>query len=153
MSRPRVVVYRHPAAGFSLPLPAEWERIEDAQPGVPLIAVEPEHGGGFRANVVVTIDELPSGLDLDGWQAGAEEGLPDALQGYLLLDREHLVVGGRDAIRRLAHHAMPDRGSITMEQWTLVSEGRGITLTASAATLEYDGLAATFAGIAGELSP
>lgn len=151
MTRPGVVTYRHREAGFSLPLPADWDQLEDAEPGVALIAVEPEHRG-FRANVVVTIEDLPAGFDVEAWQAGAEEQLPSALQGYLLLDRESVEVAGRRAVRRLAHHALPGRGSITMEQWAVVRDGQGLTLTASAGTLEYDGLAPLFAGIAGELS-
>jgi hypothetical protein len=47
----RLTTYRHPTAGFSLPLPRGWERVEDAE-GVALIAVEPERPPWFRVNVV-----------------------------------------------------------------------------------------------------
>jgi hypothetical protein len=97
------------------------------------------------------VEELAAGLDLEQWQTLAEEQLPLALQGYLLLDRERLERDGRAVVRRLAHHARADRGSITMEQWALVEGPSGITLTASAGTLEYDGLAAMFSGIADDL--
>ncbi|MBJ7610075.1 MAG: hypothetical protein JF887_11695 [Candidatus Dormibacteraeota bacterium] len=144
-----IVSYRHPTGGFAMPLPADWERAEDVQAGLALIAVEPERaGGGFRANLVVTIEPLAAGTDLDGWQASADQELIAALSGYLLLDRERLDRDGRGVIRRLAHHVREDTGSITMEQWTTVDGEQGFTLTASAATLEYDGLAEAFAGIA-----
>lgn len=149
----RVVAYRHPVEGFALPLPAAWERAEDPRPDVSLIAIEPEHAGRFRANVVVTIERLAAGVDVDAWQAGADELLDRALHGYLLLDRERLHVHGRVVIRRLAHHAREETGAITMEQWTTVHDGRGFTLTASAGTLEYDALADAFVGIADGFRP
>jgi hypothetical protein len=147
-----IVRYRHPS-GFSLPLPAEWERVEDPAPGIALIAVEPEHGGAFRANLVVTVEPVPPGLDLDAWQARAEERQAAVLRGYVILDRERLELQGRAAVRRLVHHAREDVGSITLEEWAVADEGRGITLSASAGTLEYDALAALFSGVAGELRP
>jgi hypothetical protein len=149
----RVVAYRHPVEGFALPLPAVWERAEDPRPDVSLIAIEPDHPGPFRANVVVTVERIPDGMDVDAWQAGADELLGGALHGYLLLDRERLHLNGRAVIRRLAHHAREETGAITMEQWTTVRDGRGYTLTASAGTLEYDALADAFAGIAQGFQP
>ena len=153
MSRTGIVSYRHAAGGFALPLPDDWERLEGPSPGISLVALEPERGERFRANLVVTVEELAGGLDLEGWQASTDEHLPGALHGYLLLDREWTELNGRPVIRRLAHHARPETGSITMEQWALVVERRGLTLTASASTLEYDALAAMFAGIALEFVP
>jgi hypothetical protein len=147
------VAYRHPAAGFTLPLPASWELAEDPRSDVALIAVEPEHPGPFRANVVVTVERLPAGLDVDAWQANADELLGRALRGYLLLDRERQHVDGRIVLRRLAHHSREESGAITMEQWTTIHDGMGFTLTASAGTLEYDALAETFAGIAAGFRP
>jgi hypothetical protein len=143
-----IVTYRHPTAGFSLPLPTDWERVADARPGVPLIAVEPDRVGGFRANVVVTVERLPHGVDLDAWQASADGLLRDALSDYMLIDGERLDLDGRDIVRRLAHHAREDTGAITMEQWAMVDGDRGYTLTASVATPEYDAMAEGFAGIA-----
>jgi len=149
-----IVAYRHPTAGFGLPLPADWERADDPMPGVALVAVEPELLGGFRANLVVTIEPLPAGMDLDGWQADAEGLLAAELSGYLLLDRERTLASGRPVLRRLAHHAPPPgSGAVTMEQWTAVERGLGFTLTASAGTLEYDALADLFAGIAEGFQP
>jgi len=150
-----IVAYRHPTAGFGLPLPADWERAEDPQPGVALVAVGPELLGGFRANVVVTVERLPASMDLDGWQADAEGLLAAELSGYLALDRERTrLASGREVLRRLAHHAPPPGlAAVTMEQWTTVERGLGFTLTASAGTLEYDALADLFAGIAEGFEP
>jgi len=139
--------YRH-ALGFTVPLPAGWERVDDPGPGVAVVAVEPETGLGFRANVVVTVDDLPAGLDLHSWQAATEEVLPRALQDYLLLDLEHTQSAGRPVVRRLAHHLVEGSGAVTMEQWASAADGRGFTITASVATLAYDSLADLFAEIA-----
>jgi hypothetical protein len=75
------------------------------------------------------------------------------LRGYLLIDRERVQLDGRPALRRLAHHERDENGAITMEQWTLVADQQGLTLTASAGTLEYDALAPTFGAIAAGFRP
>ena len=148
-----IIEYRHPSAGFALTLPGDWERVEDARPGIPLIALEPEREEGFRANLVVTVQRLPAGLDLETWQEGADDLLASALHGYLALDRERVELNGNAALRRLAHHVRVDAGSITMEQWALVVGETGITLTASCDTLEYGVLATMFIGVAQGFRP
>ena len=81
----RLVPYRHPTAGFSLPLPRDWERAEDTE-GIALIAVEPERPPWFRANLVVTIERLEAGLDLSSWTAAGRELLEQTLERPLLVD-------------------------------------------------------------------
>ena len=60
--------YRDRANGFELLLPTDWERVDPPADEVRLVAVEPLAGQGFRTNVVVTLDDLPDGLGLEGWQ-------------------------------------------------------------------------------------
>jgi len=149
---------------MALPLPGSWERIEDPRPEVVLIAVEPappSHGAdpGFRPNLVVTVDQLPVGLDLEAWQAATEKMLPSMLTEYLPIDLERLEIGGVAAIRRLAHHRSQGGTSVTMEQWTTVVPAvggaslAGWSLTASTATLEYAGLADLLAEVARSWRP
>lgn len=140
--------YRHPGAGFRMPVPPGWERMEDPQESVALITVEPVGAVDFRANMVVTLESLPPGWDLDRWQLEAEAALPGQLPNLTVLDRERLATGARPVLRRLAHYAADTTGSVTMEQWTTVAEGIGYTLTASTATLSYDSLADVFAEMA-----
>lgn len=147
-----LVEYRHPL-GFTLPLPGGWERAEDPRPGVAVVAAEPTSDLGFRANVVVTVDDLPADMDLHSWQAATDTMLPRALQDYLLLDLEHAELGGRPVVRRLAHHLVVGSGAVTMEQWASTSGGTGYTLTASVATMGYDSLADGFAEIAAGWQP
>lgn len=157
-----LVGYRHPN-GMTLSLPAGWEHVEDPRPDVVLIAVEPAPppGGdpGFRPNLVVTVDQLPAGHDLEVWQAGTEKMLPSMLTEYLPIDLERLEIGGVAAIRRLAHHRSQGGTSVTMEQWTTVVPAvggaslAGWSLTASTATPAYAGLADLLAEIAGSWRP
>jgi len=154
-------MHHHPG-GMTLPLPTTWERADDPAPGLLLVAIEPERepddDPGFRANLVVTLDRLDDGLDLDDWQAGTERLFPTTLGDYLVLDLERMDLSGVRAIRRLAHHRTEQNSSVTMEQWTTVlpdAEGRpaGWTLTASVATMQYSSLADLFGHAAGGWRP
>lgn len=150
-----LVPYRHPGAGFTLPLPEQWGRAEDVQ-GVALVAIEPDRGPWFRANVVVTIEQLDPRLDLAAWQEHSLALLREALNEFYLIDVEETAVGGRPARRTLAHHRTEHEhtvNAVTMEQWTIREGELGYTLTGSVATLEYDELADTFARLAGEFRP
>jgi DcrB len=139
--------YRHPSAGFSLPLPEAWERIDDT-PGVPLVAVQPDRDGWFRASVVVTIEKLTPGATLAESMTSGDELLERALQRYVRIDDEPVEMDGRPARRVLAHHTTEEGHAVTMEQWTLVENGCGYTLTASAGTLDYDQVADLFTTMA-----
>lgn len=122
--------------------------MENSQDGVPLIALEPEQPGEFRANVVVTAEVLPEGYDADAWHEMHETALPEHLANFLLLDHEHIALDGRPGLRRLVHHAHSDTGSVTMEQWATVDNGIGYILTASTSSLTYDLRADLFSEIA-----
>jgi hypothetical protein len=143
-----LVSHRQQAGGFSLPIPESWQVADDPQPGVPLVAVEPDRDGIFRCNVVVSLDEVPEGLDLTGWQAGAEPMMQHAMEDFLLLDLAQLDIDGQPAMYRLAHHLVPDQGPVTMAQWMLLRAGRGHTVTCSVGTMEYETRADLFEEIA-----
>jgi hypothetical protein len=143
--------YRHPSAGFTIPLPTAWERVEDSE-DVTLITRELERYPWFRANLVVTIEQLAADMDLAGWVEAGLGLLERTLERWLLLDLEQTDIGGRPAHRTLAHH-LSDAGAVTMEQWTLVEATLGYTVTASVGTLEYDDLADQFATMAAGFRP
>jgi hypothetical protein len=147
----RLATYRHPGAGFTLPLPDAWARVEDAG-GVALIAVEPERYPWFRANLVVTIERLPADMDLSRWVEAGLGQLQRTLKRWLLLDLEPTEIGGRPARRTLGQHTT-ETGAVTMEQWTLTEATLGYTVTASVGTLEYDDLADLFATMAAGFRP
>jgi hypothetical protein len=52
----------------------------------------------------------------------------------------------------LAHHTT-DAGAVTLEQWTLVEQTLGNTVTASVATLEYDDMTDLFTAMAAGFQP
>jgi hypothetical protein len=143
--------YRHPTAGFTMPLPTAWQWAENTE-GVALIVTEPERFPWFRTNLVVTIEQLPVGMSLAGWVEAGLGQLERALQRWLLLDLEQTEIGGRPAHRTLGHH-LTEMGAVTMEQWTLAEAALGYTLTASVGTLEYVELADLFATVAAGFHP
>lgn len=143
--------YTHRSPGFSIDLPADWEMQVDPQPAVAIAVLQPRADEAFRANLVVTTDELPDGMDLAMWQAGTEELLPGALTDYFLLDAEDTVLAGEPARRRLAHHVTEDVVAVTMQQWSTVRGRRGLTVTTTVDTLELAGTAALFGRIVSSL--
>lgn len=152
---PPLVSYRHPGTGFTLPLPEEWERAEDAN-GVALIAVEPDRGPWFRANAVVTIDQLDPRLDLPAWQDRGLALMGETLTEFHLIDVEETELAGRPARRTLAHHRAEGEltvDAVTLEQWSLVEGRLGYTLSATVGTLEYGDLADLFAEMARRFRP
>lgn len=131
---------------FSVAVPAGWDQYVPNDPGVRLVALEPEHGG-FRSNIVIAAGDL-GGMSLRDWQIGTDGVLPRMLEDYLLLDLEHVLVGGHPGVRRLAHHAAEGQ-AVTMEQWAVVLDDVGWTLTATVPSLSYDVVTDEVARIAG----
>ena len=129
-------VYRHPVAGFELPLPAGWERRED-EDGCALIAVEPPRAEPhLRASVVVTV-ELGAG---DDWADRSLAALRDSLNRLRVIDDDAVEVGGRPARRVLSHYVHRQFGGVNLEQWLLRADDRGYVVSCSTAALEYDDL-------------
>ena len=102
---------------------------------------------------MVVTEQPTGGLGFRDWQTGTEELLPRTLPDYLLVDLERLEVDGRPAGRRLAHHAGPGGEALTMEQWFVLVDGVGHTLTATVETWRYDELADSLAGVAASWRP
>ncbi|NYD40532.1 hypothetical protein [Nocardioides panaciterrulae] len=147
---------RDPAGdGPGLRLPAYLEPVPAGTPDLPIevtfAALEPA-SGRFRSNVVVT-EQPTGGLGFRDWQAGTDELLPRTLPDYLLVDLERLELDGHPAGRRLAHHAGPAGEALTMEQWFVLVDGVGHTLTATVETWRYDELADSLAGVAASWRP
>jgi hypothetical protein len=138
-----------------LRLPAGWEVLDEPPEGTLLVAREPAEPADpdrFRANVVVTAIGT-GGLGVRDWQAGTEELLARVLDDYLVVDLERLVIDGAEGGRRLAHHAGPAGEALTMEQWFVLVDGIGHTLTATVETWRYDELADACSQIAAGWRP
>ncbi len=144
------VRFQHPVAGFTLALPPGWEGVRDPQPGVGMIALEPPDLGGFRTNLVVTVEDV-GGLSFEDWQLGCDELLPRTLQDYQLLDLERLDGEAGPGVRRLAQHSAGGTCWVTLEQWVVLVGSTGVTLSATVETARYDAAADELATIAASL--
>ncbi len=146
------VAYRHPQLGFEMQLPSASELVEDA-PGVALIAMEPEEAGAaFRANIVVTVEEVPTETDVHSYTDESLANQEEALAAFRLIDRARAGLAGAESTRTLGHHNV-DGLAVTVEQWRVVVGALGYTVTASCWTLDYDNLADTFSATAATLRP
>lgn len=137
----------HPRSGDRLEVPDGWEVQGDDVEADTVVVIEPDLGQGFRANLVLSV--VGNGdLDFAQWQDLSEQGLPRALDGYLLLDRCRAEVAGTPGGRRLAHYTTPDGVPVTMEQWFTALDGSGHTLTATAPDLRYAELSELWSTVA-----
>lgn len=132
--------HRHSTVGFTLPLPESWEAVENLH-GTALIAIEPPRPPLFRANVNVTVEEAPTGAELEDWVSRSLEQLARVTEGLYLIDREHTEIDGLTAIRSLCHHVDPEHGGVALEQWTLLAGPHAYVISASTAAPDYDELA------------
>ncbi len=138
-----------------LELPVGWEVLDDPTGETVLVAREPADEARpdrFRANLVVTAVTV-GGMSFRDWQAGTDELLPRVLADYLPVDLEKVDVGSHPGGRRLAHHASPNGEALTMEQWFVLVDDVGHTLTATTETWRYDDLADLCAQVAASWQP
>jgi hypothetical protein len=132
--------YRHPSAGFELPLPPDWEHTENVH-GCALVSVEPpREEPHFRANVVVTVESLGAGVELEGWAERSLDALRESLDRLRVIDLDSVEIGGLPARRALTHYLHDRYGGINLEQWSLVHGELGYVVSCSTAALEYDDL-------------
>ena len=132
--------YRHPTAGFELPLPRDWEQSENVH-GCALVSVEPpREDPHFRANVVVTVEALGSGAELESWAESSLDALRESLDRLRVIDLESVEIDGLPARRALTHYLHDRFGGVNLEQWSLLHGGLGYVVSWSTAALEYDDL-------------
>jgi hypothetical protein len=125
-------VHRHSGAGFELPLPPGWERVEDAN-GCALLAIEPPRAEPhLRANVVVTVERVSRDETLAAWADRSFAALEDSLRRYRLIDR--------DGAHGLGHYVHADYGGVNLEQWLTLAGDWGYVVSCTTAALEYDDL-------------
>ena len=131
---PRLTRISTPGGRVSFDVPADWETLAVGDDRDAVAAVEPDDGGGFRTNFVLSVRPVDGPLDVD---PPDDEGTTD----YVLLDHEDVRVGGHPGIRRLTTHATPAHESVTTESWSTVVDGTRVTLTANVGTLRLSHLA------------
>src|SRR2546430_5583818 len=93
--------YTHPQLGFSLSHPDGWAETNGPS-GVAFMALGPAAAGGqsFRLNVNVTSEELPSGMNVEDYEAQNESGLGLLFTGYRRLRTDRLLIGSYPAVVR-----------------------------------------------------
>lgn len=132
--------YRHPSAGFELSLPSGWERSENTH-GAAVVSVEPPRDDPhFRANAVVTVEEVAAEAELVEWADRSLEALRESLNRLRVIDLDLTEVGGLPARRALSHYLHGGFGGVCLEQWSVLHDGRGYVVSCSTAALEYDDL-------------
>lgn len=130
----------HRSLEITTPIDPGWSVI-DPPPGVVLVQVATDSVGGYRANLVLAIDELEDEIGFEGWQSGNEALLRSSLEDYLLIDLGQLDVAGFGGIRRISSHLVDGVHAVTFDQrsvlLTTASGNTGISWTMSCATLQY----------------
>ena len=107
--------------------------------------------GSFRTNLVITVDEVETD-DPEVYTDHALAAQQRELRAFQLLDRVEETLGGMPATRTLAHHDA-EGWAVTLEQWRVLHERRAYTVTASAATLDYDAVADALTAAAESFRP
>jgi len=141
--------YRHAELGFTLDLPYGMEVIVELPPTV---ALEPTRDWSFQPTCVVTAEPRPPGLNLEAWVDAGWQIQEERLFAARLIDRQATEIGGAPAVQTLAHHTVRDH-AVTLEQWWLLGATRGWALSASCATLDYDGVTELFRTLASGFEP
>lgn len=132
--------YRHTQAGFELPIPVGWERTEEI-PACALVTAEPPRDDPhLRANVIVTLEPLLEGEDLEVWTRRSLDALAESLERHRLIDLTELELDGRPAMRALSHYLHAEHGGACLEQWLVQHRGLGVVVSCTTAALEYDDL-------------
>jgi hypothetical protein len=94
-----------------------------------------------------------AGQSFSAWQRATDLALPDLLNDYVPIDAERVDIAGHHGGRRLGHCRGPEGEPITIEQWFVVIEGTGHTLTFTVDTRRYSALADTLTDCAATWVP
>lgn len=142
--------FRSERHGFAIELPPGSE-VDDTVAGTAMVAVDAGVEDGFRTNLVMTVDPVEVGTSTEAFTDASLAAMEGSLQSFVLLDRTEADIADGPAIRTLVHHDHAG-WSITLEQWRVVNGSRGLTLSASAATLDYPDVAAALTAAAESLT-
>lgn len=118
-----------------------WETQRDVDPSIRIVSVDPREGSmGLRPSHVVTVDDFADSeteVDLRTWQISTDLALAEQLDGFILIDLEHVEISGHPGVRRLASYTGAHGASATMVQWCVLVGARGYTLTSTVPTLSF----------------
>lgn len=119
-----------------LDVPDGFERVEVGPAACVLRRIEPDPGG-FRANVVVTVEGLERDASPEERAEASLREHEDSLDAFHVIDAEPDVrLAGRPASRLLAHHATGGR-ALVLEQWRVPWDERLVTVSATCPALDW----------------
>ena len=127
--------YTHPQMGFSLSYPDGWAETNGPS-GVAFMALGPAAAGGqsFRLNVNVTSEELPSGINVEDYEAQNESGLGLLFTGYRRLRTDRLLIGSYPAVVRYYTWKRGDGVELYQLQLVTLAGSRGYVVTGTTTT-------------------
>ena len=135
--------------GFSIRFPEDWEQKENVM-GTVVIALSPAQGAddAFRENVNVTVEALPSSMDLEKYLELSMANLKNLLSEGQEPEVSDTTLGGEKAKRFVCQMTM---GQINVKStvYVAVKGTRGYLLTCSATPDSFDAYKARFEEIAG----
>ena len=143
--------HRHAGLAFEIAPPAGFEVEEDLE-DVALLARATASPRGFHPNLVVTVEPVDPRADVAAYTDASLDVQARALAAWRLIDRAAATLAGGPGTRTLGHHVV-DEHAVTLEQWRLTAGGRGYTVSASCATLDYPALADELSAAAESLRP
>ena len=138
----------HAPTGVLLERPGTWQVVVDEEEGDVVIAA-PLGDDPDRFVPHITVSRLyGSGgpVDLDEFADDRMAGMVEGLGEFQLIDTEDTTVAGYPA-RRVLAACRDGHLALTVEEWWAAAGESVLTLSAVAATLEYDGVADVFARI------
>lgn len=121
---------------LSVSVPSSWRRRDDPARGVVMAARAPVvPASGVRPELVVRIVTVGHD-DADAWRRTALRELAVALDDFALEDDDLWDLDGHEVrYHRFAHRL--DGVDVLCDQWGWLVDGLGVTLTASAARVDY----------------
>lgn len=134
-------------ADLSVSVPSSWRRRHDPERGVVVAARAPAlPASGVRPDLVVrttTVDHDDGAT----WRREAIDELSAVLVDLALEDDDVYDLGGHDVVyHRFAHRV--GTADVLCDQWSWLVDGCGVTLTCSAARVDYPDWCDVFEAVA-----
>ena len=144
------ITYADPRVGLRLEHPAEW-RADRGVTGLVLAVSAAPRADGFAPNLNVVRRVNDVKLSLDDLAQAAVREVRRVLTDAAIIDLDAAVVAESPARRLLFTYRQGIYG-LTGEQWVWLTLDHIWTVTAGAATEDYDGVADVFNGLVSSLS-
>ena len=131
--------YTDASAGIALEHPVQWKAVP-GMTGLLVAVVGPQGAGGFAPNLNVVRRVNDVQLSLDDLALNAFREVKRVLTDAVIIDLDHAVVSREPARRFLFAYRQGIYG-LTGEQWVWLTRQHIWTVTAGAATEDYDSVA------------